>query len=200
MGAHPRVCGENVSEIRAVIFRPGSSPRVRGKRRNQTEHVLYRGLIPACAGKTSSCRSAAMPRRAHPRVCGENSPSPNHLKKMEGSSPRVRGKLAREIERVRKQRLIPACAGKTVGVCLGCPPGPAHPRVCGENSWSLAWSSPWLGSSPRVRGKHGRMLNAFSPARLIPACAGKTVSPLIPPPLSRAHPRVCGENIVPHVQ
>ena len=52
------------------------------------------------------------------------------------------------------------------------------------------------GSSPRVRGKRGRRSRPRMRARLIPACAGKTM----PLPLRRrpdpAHPRVCGENLI----
>ena len=50
------------------------------------------------------------------------------------------------------------------------------------------------GSSPRVRGKRTSMCQGQASGRLIPACAGKTISfagSCAPP---RAHPRVCGEN------
>ena len=70
----------------------------------------------------------------------------------------------------------------------------AHPRVCGENSrWPSGRRAP-CGSSPRVRGKLDTVLGLGQESRLIPACAGKTVTFChlwTPPP---AHPRVCGEN------
>ena len=52
---------------------------------------------------------------------------------VQGSSPRVRGKLGAGEFPVAVRGLIPACAGKTdvgggVGVHFW-----AHPRVCGEN-------------------------------------------------------------------
>ena len=90
--------------------------------------------------------------------------------------------------------LIPARAGKTT-VERPSPTGsPAHPRACGENFFGAFCGVVARGSSPRVRGKHGRDTLAFHPARLIPARAGKTSSP---PPVQRtppAHPRACGEN------
>ena len=111
--AHPRVCGENPSRISWSMSSRGSSPRVRGKRRNQTEHVLYRGLIPACAGKTPLTHALVCNLRAHPRVCGENRLALRKEINTNGSSPRVRGKPSPS--RVFKEigGLIPACAGKT---------------------------------------------------------------------------------------
>ena len=52
--AHPRVCGENLLHFAPIIRRPGSSPRVRGKLSELWSAVTGFGLIPACAGKTSS--------------------------------------------------------------------------------------------------------------------------------------------------
>ena len=50
------------------------------------------------------------------------------------------------------------------------------------------------GSSPRVRGKPIELAGTVYPARLIPACAGKTRQQMLPYMWIRAHPRVCGEN------
>ena len=54
--AHPRVCGENLHETIIPLAGMGSSPRVRGKRRPSPLPGAPRGLIPACAGKTSVIR------------------------------------------------------------------------------------------------------------------------------------------------
>ena len=91
-----------------------------------------------------------------------------------GSSPRVRGKLGRGLLRALDDRLIPACAGKTLD----------------EDSPIVEL----LGSSPRVRGKPRRHPPNPPPARLIPACAGKTWAWGAPSGCGWAHPRVCGEN------
>ena len=50
--AHPRVCGENRHRLISAIPRRGSSPRVRGKRRDVLPSDVRGRLIPACAGKT----------------------------------------------------------------------------------------------------------------------------------------------------
>ena len=133
---------------------------------------------------------------AHPRVCGENYLHMNSMPQANGSSPRVRGKLAPRTRHRHPTRLIPACAGKTqdeerlVGVDA------AHPRVCGENSSSMVSVASVAGSSPRVRGKRLRRLARHSRGRLIPACAGKTAPVPTLMVSSTAHPRVCGENIL----
>ena len=111
---------------------------------------------------------------AHPRVCGENEWTRPSAGRREGSSPRVRGKRqASQSLRMRKG-LIPACAGKT-------------PTQVGMNRCVA-------GSSPRVRGKLTWTRKAISLKGLIPACAGKTGRTTDDSTISRAHPRVCGEN------
>ena len=172
--AHPRVCGENSGTARGSSPGRGSSPRVRGKPERRPGGDGGGGLIPACAGKTSTSSRAPRRRSAHPRVCGENAVhsliGPAHP----GSSPRVRGKQHRGRPILTRRGLIPACAGKTVRV--------RHPHPSA------------LGSSPRVRGKRVEEGAQCVVGGLIPACAGKTRQwwPGDCPP--RAHPRVCGEN------
>ena len=113
MGAHPRVCGENVKLPASKSLISGSSPRVRGKRRFIFRYYEERGLIPACAGKTSLPQCSEPQRRAHPRVCGENPTRSRRIAFRCGSSPRVRGKLMARGRHKHPEGLIPACAGKT---------------------------------------------------------------------------------------
>ena len=72
LSAHPRACGENDPELDRVIAGPGSSPRVRGKQRQDDSGQASHGLIPARAGKTVSAVTRAGAAAAHPRACGEN--------------------------------------------------------------------------------------------------------------------------------
>ena len=174
--AHPRVCGENEILTAEDLNSQGSSPRVRGKHAAFATEIPYGRLIPACAGKTKSLRSASALRRAHPRVCGENAAFKALDALDEGSSPRVRGKLASDGSHYIRHRLIPACAGKTQARGVEKCSVWAHPRVCGENHPSQGGRARRWGSSPRVRGKLGkRRLNVLGEG-LIPACAGKTQS------------------------
>ena len=140
VGAHPRVCGENSAADSFVRLTTGSSPRVRGKLREEGLGADDRGLIPTCAGKTPGCGGAVVEGWAHPRVCGENAGVWGRRCGGLGSSPRVRGKQHVIPSLVAAGRLIPACAGKTVVPFLGLVSSAAHPRVCGENQ------------HPRVKG------------------------------------------------
>ena len=111
--AHPRVCGENRKRIPCRPWGIGSSPRVRGKPSGSTWDWARPRLIPACAGKTRKHRLKHDRHWAHPRVCGENSIVSAPTSRIEGSSPRVRGKLRNRRRPPRNLGLIPACAGKT---------------------------------------------------------------------------------------
>ena len=131
---------------------------------------------------------------AHPRACGENTSFPRIPTRGHGSSPRVRGKRPRVQGVARRVRLIPARAGKTRSPAPPTSTTTAHPRACGENPRRVPEAVPREGSSPRVRGKRiGKHWEQF-PEGLIPARAGKTLSPSLCNALIRAHPRACGEN------
>ena len=139
--------------------------------------VLWRGLIPAHAGKTTfRCDSTGIA-WAHPRSRGENAASTAARKVSLGSSPLTRGKRRTPPARARARR--------------------AHPRSRGENSAAFGWINGSLGSSPLTRGKPGKHLNIPMYEGLIPAHAGKTARTKDTKPKCRAHPRSRGENGTP---
>ena len=88
---HPRVCGEHIGDLGTFEFIEGSSPRVRGTRLRARLRRLRNGIIPACAGNTSSWLPRIKCLRDHPRVCGEHITSTEGTAESTGSSPRVRG-------------------------------------------------------------------------------------------------------------
>ena len=132
--------------------------------------------------------------RTHPRVCGENGGVNLQTIETDGSSPRVRGKPHADYSAAARDRLIPACAGKTAASLPITRSSQAHPRVCGENDATDKFQNTLKGSSPRVRGKLLHDCFNSSIIRLIPACAGKTLRLSLRWGVARAHPRVCGEN------
>ena len=93
--AHPRRCGENQALFLLPCFTFGSSPQVRGKPFSFSAGCSERRLIPAGAGKTRPYIYPPVGRPAHPRRCGENTMSEANRIYLNGSSPQVRGKLAR---------------------------------------------------------------------------------------------------------
>ena len=171
---HPRVCGE--------------LPRDGGWLAAQSR------FIPACAG--NSWGGSFDPATAN------------------GSSPRVRGTHGRDVAFARRHRFIPACAGNSSLISLSCDSGSVHPRVCGElgelvappvprrrfipacagNSWGGSFDPATAnGSSPRVRGTHGRDVAFARRHRFIPACAGNSSLISLSCDSGSVHPRVCGE-------
>ena len=167
---------------------------MRGKPLSARLRPPARRLIPACAGKTARWQADYWRSQAHPRVCGENGDLSRSKRKVPGSSPRVRGKPRIGGLGSMTNRLIPACAGKTVDGIVSSQDEEAHPRVCGENSGRHSIPIERRGSSPRVRGKHRRPAPTAFHRRLIPACAGKTAPAVTTSADGSAHPRVCGEN------
>ena len=109
----------------------------------------------------------------HPRVCGEKFCAIRPQVVQAGSPPRVRGKVNKFNEPLRRGGITPACAGKSgspgvIGECVG-----DHPRVCGEKERHLFPVSTWWGSPPRVRGKAIPFTVTEAVAGITPACAGK---------------------------
>ena len=76
------------------------------------------------------------------------------------------------------------------------PPAGAHPRMCGENAAPCQARETARGSSPHVRGKPVDHCFSRVSRGLIPACAGKTFTSTCLTSSLRAHPRMCGENLV----
>ena len=190
---HPRACGANGKAFHTEENLPGSSPRVRGKRRHWGGGILASDHPRACGANSSSrcvadCSTGSSPRAGqtnstsnwmcgkadHPRACGANSGLTYLVPSVAGSSPRVRGKrILGSLLRV-GCRIIPARAGQTSGPRNTKPSATDHPRACGANSLSKTCMFPLSGSSPRVRGKLAYARRRRRPVRIIPARAGQT--------------------------
>ena len=127
-------------------------------------------------------------------MCGANTLPVHLIAPALGSSPRVRGELPVGPAGLGRDRIIPACAGRTFRTSWPRFRTPDHPRVCGANMRLMITFLMLSGSSPRVRGEHADGLFHSMWFRIIPACAGRTASTR--PSRRRApdHPRVCGAN------
>ena len=72
LGDHPRMCGEHSGGSAVGNSIGGSSPHVRGALRNERENIGKNGIIPACAGSTSTGIRFRSCSGDHPRMCGEH--------------------------------------------------------------------------------------------------------------------------------
>ena len=172
---HPRVCGELHPDDAEVSDAVGSSPRVRGTRRDNPQLPDGRRFIPACAGNSSTRPAARTSKAVHPRVCGELSHAEVARQTSDGSSPRVRGTRVAAQRSRRAGRFIPACAGNSR-----------------QQRGRLSAAS---GSSPRVRGTRVRSQWERNNDRFIPACAGNSRRRRRLRSTLPVHPRVCGELV-----
>ena len=130
---HPRVCGEKSLPTLNHADLRGSPPRVRGKVCIALAIGYTARITPACAGKRNQRNAAGGDNQDHPRVCGEKAGRKQDLQSMQGSPPRVRGKVVDSgFHFFRNQD---------------------HPRVCGEKRNLTMLTDYYEGSPPRVRGK-----------------------------------------------
>ena len=77
------------------------------------------GSIPAWAGKPAASYPKDEWYRVHPRVGGETAGGTNDGHNLQGPSPRGRGNLSGQLEKVSDSRSIPAWAGKPAA-CRRC--------------------------------------------------------------------------------
>ena len=152
----------------------GSSPRMRGKRQAHSFAQSPLRIIPAHAGQTESSSNPSRFRSDHPRACGANWTSTSCLRRLPGSSPRMRGKHGQFVVSHVCCRIIPAHAGQTPGVFEYLTFKSDHPRACGANGFRSLIESHNSGSSPRMRGKLLFCCLLLSLLRIIPAHAGQT--------------------------
>mgnify|MGYP001017367640 CR=1 FL=1 len=195
-GAHPRSRGENLRVMRGLDVLSGSSPLTRGKLRAPSSEHVFRGLIPAHAGKTMRVTVWVPLGAAHPRSRGENGGPARDGGAAQGSSPLTRGKPDERRGHALGAGLIPAHAGKTRGGRIWWRRNRAHPRSRGENGGAYLSLAAHVGSSPLTRGKPHLGHRSSTPRRLIPAHAGKTAERSSRTSEKRAHPRSRGENAV----
>ena len=109
---HPRACGEKVPVPNPVELVPGSPPRVRGKVAENLPFVIFSGITPARAGKSSAGCNRTGHGRDHPRACGEKFCIHRSAHIDSGSPPRVRGKVFAEGTGLNDSGITPARAGK----------------------------------------------------------------------------------------
>ena len=93
--------------------------------------------------------------------------------------------------------ITPACAGNRLWQHRAIAAHGDHPRVCGEQFDQRLQPLHAIGSPPRVRGTDEFADQDTQKERITPACAGNSTGHYSAPPISKDHPRVCGEQLRP---
>ena len=191
---HPRIRGEHLTELSALLTASGSSPHTRGAQRVRAAARVVRGIIPAYAGSTATPSTSGSATWDHPRIRGEHDEVVFYDTGAEGSSPHTRG--AREYLGwwSNDEGIIPAYAGSTHRVAAWLSRARDHPRIRGEHAVSPSDSATLAGSSPHTRGAPSVSARFCSISRIIPAYAGSTRRTPRRPLCTRDHPRIRGEH------
>ena len=167
---------------------------MRGKDRDLAAVADGQRITPAHAGKRLLGRLPGMGGPDHPRACGEKKKITINAPEVEGSPPRMRGKVNFPAQVRPFHGITPAHAEKrrskpTSWTCPG-----DHPRVCGEKYFRPRWLPCTVGSPPRMRGKVIAAAEGARTRRITPVYAGKSIQLSGPLDTPGDHPRVCGEK------
>ena len=172
---HPRIRGEHIRGVEALLPLDGSSPHTRGAR--------------FCR------RPCGRWRRDHPRIRGEHDDRQEHVAELGGSSPHTRG--ARFVETIHSNALgiIPAYAGSTFARRNVSRRDQDHPRIRGEHPAMARILRSASGSSPHTRGARQAGPQHGVRQRIIPAYAGSTRVGSDGVCRVSDHPRIRGEHV-----
>ena len=171
---HPRMRGEHLRSVTSMMSGSGSSPHARGAHCLVAVGDDARGIIPACAGSTPPRGASRSSCWDHPRMRGEHAPAVVIPIMRAGSSPHARGAPLVTDAAEPDSRIIPACAGSTMGRWQCLEAGGDHPRMRGEHYGENANATRKAGSSPHARGAQHYCDYNVNKTRSIPACAGST--------------------------
>ena len=147
---------------------------MRGKADDYEAFSPYLGITPAYAGKRLPLSTSDQSRRDHPRVCGEKGVWNAEQARVEGSPPRMRGKVGVPSGIFGFAGITPAYAGKRVRMIFDLYTVGDHPRICGEKYPNIHVPVCRSGSSPHMRGKDCGVADMVLPVRITPAYAGKS--------------------------
>ena len=193
---HLRVCGADYDGATGGLHQQGSSPRVRSRRAAVGRYDRGRGIISACAEQTNRHLRRILVRGDHLRVCGADALGLLPDTVDEGSSPRVRSRPngVRDVET--KRGIISACAEQTWRKRAENRFLRDHLRVCGADYPGDISDGYHTGSSPRVRSRHVKKVQADTQKGIISACAEQTSRRSGRWIWGWDHLRVCGADVL----
>ena len=151
---------------------------------------------PACAGTTNKNAYKKSRCEIQPRVCGDYASGMKYICSVYDTTPRVRGLPIVVDDGVERRRYNPACAGTTALRAAARERSAIQPRVCGDYRTTMLSATPWLDTTPRVRGLPSSTVSRLYAVRYNPACAGTTRACHPARCLQPIQPRVCGDYII----
>ena len=92
---HPRLCGNDSSQLGVASFALGSPPLVRERHGLSRHSIAPAGITPACAGTTHEADGLVTACEDHPRLCGNDNDRASKLLAFVGSPPLVRERRER---------------------------------------------------------------------------------------------------------
>ena len=150
---HPRMRGEDELDDSGNRSDGGSPPHARGRLFQHHLPKCEHRITPACAGKTIVTQPPLALSGDHPRMRGEDGACPQGLEVLGGSPPHARGRRSTPGRQARRERITPACAGKTPSSRPTSPSFRDHPRMRGEDGSKGTCIFRHCGSPPHARGR-----------------------------------------------
>ena len=154
------------------------------------------GITPACAGSTNIKAICLRCWKDHPRLRGEYTAPFSFVNVCLGSPPLARGVRTTRQTAKNGVGITPACAGSTSALYCCHKLTQDHPRLRGEYNTSAKASITMKGSPPLARGVLSLVPSINLTKRIIPACAGSTVTIPVTMLSSWDHPRLRGEYAI----
>ena len=111
------MCREKFFFALIILSKLGSPLRVQGKALVGANLHDFLRITPACAGKSFQDEAKRRISQDHPCVCREKFPKNCSCKPSLGSPLRVQGKVYAEFGDGTRERITPACAGKSYNRC-----------------------------------------------------------------------------------
>ena len=191
---HPRIRGEHRRHGYSAGRRQGSSPHTRGAPHDHRHRTPHGRIIPAYAGSTGVPSATACLAADHPRIRGEHGLCLYCNGTSRGSSPHTRGAHAKNVEKGKENRIIPAYAGSTVGATRDAGVERIIPAYAGSTPGSASPTAAWT-DHPRIRGEHFLLGVPDSVSEgSSPHTRGAPAETIRNPSNHRDHPRIRGEH------
>ena len=129
---HPHACGDKIFLFGQKLHGLGSSPRVWGQENRMWLNVGKLRIIPTRVGTRSFFVVCSQSTQDHPHACGDKCLLTPNNRPCLGSSPRVWGQVAAQIDRQTCDRIIPTRVGTRNDKRTENKEHRDHPHACGD--------------------------------------------------------------------